>query len=151
MAPTIVEPKPGVDMGRVAVPVVVENVEDLRRAQRGEIPREQVRRVEVEALIDTGATFLCLPEPLVRQLGLPFNRVRETRTVTGPVTLPIHGGARLTVQGRDCDEEVMVLPAGRRVLLGQIPLEKLDFWVDLSHRSLVGNPEHGGQWMAEAY
>lgn len=138
-------------MGRVAVPLVIENVDDLRRAERGELPRSQVRRVEIEGLVDTGATFLCLPLPVVQQLGLPFNRLRETRTVTGPVTLAIHGGARLSVQGRECDEEVMVLPTGRQVLLGQVPLEKLDFWVDLSQRRLVGNPEHDGQWMAEVY
>ncbi len=151
MVARIVEPKPGVDMGRLVVEVVVENVDDLRRAQRGELPAPQVRRLTVPALVDTGATFFCLPEALVLQLGLPFNRERETRTVNGPLTLRVYGGARLTVQGRDCDEEVMALPADRQALLGQIPLEKMDWWVDVNGRKLVGNPEHGGQWMAEAF
>ncbi len=151
MVARIVEPKPGVDMGRLVVEVVVENVDDLRRAQRGELPAEQVRRLTVPALLDTGATFFCLPEALIAQLGLPFNRERETRTVNGSLTLRVYGGARLTVQGRDCDEEVMALPAERQALLGQIPLEKMDWWVDVNGRKLVGNPEHGGQWMAEAF
>ena len=138
-------------MGRVMVDVIVENVEDVRKAQRGEIPPEKIRRITVPALVDSGATFFCMPESLIQQLGLPFNRERETRTVTDPLTLKVYGGARLTVQGRDCDEEVLALPESRQVLLGQIPLEKMDWWIDLNERRLVGNPEHGGQWMAEVF
>ena len=151
MVRQILEPKPGKDMGRVIVEVIVENVEDVRKAQRGEIPPEKIRRITVPALVNSGATFFCMPESLVQQLGLPFNRERETRTVTGPLTLKVYGGARLTVQGRDCDEEVLALPESRQVLLGQIPLEKMDWWIDLHDRRLVGNPEHGRQWMAEAF
>jgi predicted aspartyl protease len=146
-----IEPKPGAAMGRVIVDVTVENVEDLRKAQRGEIALEQVRRVTVPALVDSGATFFCMPESLIQQIGLPFNRERETRTVTGPLMLKVYGGARLTVQGRDCDEEVLALREGSQVLLGQIPLEKMDWWIDSNARRLVGNPEHGGQWMAEVF
>jgi clan AA aspartic protease len=146
-----IEPKPGAATGRVIVGVIVENVEDLRRAQRGEITSEQVRRMTVPALVDSGATFFCMPEKLVQQLGLPFNRERDTRTVTDPLTLKVYGGARLTVQGRECDEEVLAMPDGGQVLLGQIPLEKMDWSIDPNNRRLVGNPEHGGQWIAGAF
>jgi len=27
----------------------------------------------------------------------------------------------------------------------------MDFWVDPTNQRLVGNPEHGGQWMAEVF
>lgn len=47
--------------------------------------------------------------------------------------------------------EVMELPEGRTPLLGQIPLELMDWWIDLANQKLVGNPEHGGQWMAEIF
>ncbi len=151
MVANVVEPKPGVDLGRVVVPVVVENVSDQSRAARGEIPPDQVRRVGVDALVDTGATFFCLAETQVRQLGLEFDRTRETRTFSGIVTLNIYRGARLEVQGRACTVEVMALPEGRQPLLGQIPLETLDWWVDTGNQRLVGNPEHGGQWMAEVF
>lgn len=151
MSSAIVEPRPGLNMGRVVVPIVVRNVEDVRRAERGEIPQTAVREIQVDALVDSGATFLCMPASLIAQLGLPFNRLRETRTVTGPITLQVFGGVRLIVDGRECDEEVMALPEGRQVLLGQVPLEKLDFWIDLNSRRLVGNPEHDGQWMAEVF
>jgi hypothetical protein len=27
--------------------------------------------------------------------------------------------------------------------------EMMDWWIDSTNQKLVGNPEHGGQWMAE--
>src|SRR3954454_9863237 len=55
-------------MGRVAVPAIVESLEDLYRVQRGEMSADQVRRIEVaEALIDTGATALSMPRQFVQQ------------------------------------------------------------------------------------
>ena len=151
MSGTIVEPKPGSDVGRVVVTVVVENIEDRDRADHGEISKDQIRRLSVEALVDSGATFFCLPKSFVEQLGLKLHRIRETRTIAGPMTLEIFRGASIDVQGRACTVEVMALPEGRQPLLGQIPLETLDWWVDTANRCLVGNPEHGGQWMAEVF
>lgn len=151
MSSQIVEPKPGVDVGRVVVPIVVQNVEDREREERGEIPADQVRTLKLDVLVDSGATFFCLPESRVKELGLRFDRVRETQTVTGPMKLNMYRGARIEVQGRPCNVEVMGLPKGQQALLGQIPLETLDWWIDVTNHRLVGNPEHGGQWMAEVF
>jgi clan AA aspartic protease len=151
MQPAVIEPKRGIDLGRVTAEVRVQNLDDLRRSERGELVASQVRETRVTALVDSGATFFCLPQDLVVQLGLPFNRMRPTRSISGEIDMPIHGSARIEVQGRSCDVEVMVLPQGRQPLLGQVPLEVLDFWVDLANQRLVGNPEHNGEWMAEAF
>lgn len=151
MLPTVTELKRGMNVGRVVVSVLVENVDDVRRAERGELPVTEVRSATLPALVDSGATFLCLPADVISRLGLPFNRDRRSNTITGPMTLRVFGGARLAVDGRTCDVEVMELPAGRQPLLGQIPLETLDFWVDVVNQRLVGNPDHGGEWMAEVY
>ena len=151
MSPLVAEPKRGMIVGRVVVSVRVQNVDDARRVERGELAPSEVRAAILPALVDSGATFLCLPADVICTLGLPFNRDRQSSTITGPMTLRIFGGARIEVEGRTCDVEVMELPAARQALLGQIPLETLDFWVDLANQRLVGNPEHGGEWMAEVY
>lgn len=151
MGPTVVEPKPGLRIGQMVISITVENVEDRERADRGEIPAERVRRLTTDALVDSGATFLSMPESMIHSLGLKFDRPKESRTVTGPMTLNVYRGARVEVQGRAVTDEVLGLREGRQVLLGQIPLEKLDFWIDTVNHRLVGNPEHGGQWMAEVF
>jgi clan AA aspartic protease len=151
MVTSIVEPKRGTNVGRIVVDVVVENYEDRQRAGRGEIGEAQVRRVTVSALVDSGATFFCMPSSLVDQLGLSFLQDKESRTVTGPIRLGVYAAARIEAQGRDCVTQVLALPEGRQSLLGQIPLEMMDWWIDLRAQRLVGNPEHGGQWQAEVF
>ena len=117
MVQSIVEPKRGTSVGRVVVDVLVENFEDRLRAGRGELAAEEVRRVTVPALVDSGATFFCMPEPLISRLGLSFLQQKESRTVTGPVRLGVYAAARLEVQGRDCVTQVHALPEGRQALL----------------------------------
>lgn len=138
-------------MGRVVVDVIVRNLEDYLRHKRGELDAAQVRQLTLQALVDSGATFFCLPRSLIDQLGLAFLQTKETKTVAGPMQLGVFGAAHVEVQGRDCITQILELPEGRQPLLGQIPLEAMDWWVDLRAQRLVGNPEHGGQWMAEVF
>jgi len=137
-------------VGRVIVDVTVANAYDVERCARGEIRSEEVRRITVQALVDTGASLLCLPQSLVERLGLVFQRHKETRTAISTHRLGIYATAHVQVQGRDCNTEVMAIAEDRVPLLGQIPLEMMDWWVDPVNQKLVGNPEHGGEWMLEA-
>jgi hypothetical protein len=59
----------------------------------------------------------------------------------------VYDAVRLTIQGRDCTMDVMEVPDGTPVLIGQLPLEYLDFVVDLRSHSRIGNPAHGGEHM----
>jgi predicted aspartyl protease len=139
-------------MGKVPVAATLENVVDLYLAKRGAISQEDVRRIDVaEALVDTGAATLAMPGEMIRQLGLEPLRTRQARTTAGVMTFNVFGAARLTIQGRDCTVDVTELPDDCPVLIGQVPLELLDFIVDPAKRRLIGNPEHGGEDMLEMY
>jgi predicted aspartyl protease len=141
-----------VTMGKVIVPAIIENVEDLFRAEAGTIAPEDVRRVEVpDALIDTGSLMLSMPKRLIAQLGLRPFRKRTLRTVGGIVETKIYSVVRLTVQGREFTGDVAEIPDDCPVLIGQIPLEGLDFVVDPVHQRLIGNPEHGGEHMIDIF
>lgn len=137
-------------MGRIVVPAIVESIEDLYRAQRGEIPANQVRRIEIaDALIDTGATGLSLPKRMIAQLGLLPLRTRQDITTTGIQSVATFGAVRLTIEGRDCVCDVKEIDDACPALIGQVPLELMDFLVDPGRRKLVGNPAHGGQQVLE--
>jgi predicted aspartyl protease len=139
-------------MGKVVVTARIENVYDLHEVGRGTRAPDVVRRVEVtDALVGTGASTLSLPRQLVTQLGLTPLRTRQARTSAGAVTLQIYGTVRLTVQGRDCTCDAVEVPDGCPVLIGQVPLELLDFVVDPSGQRLIGNPAHGGEHVIELY
>jgi predicted aspartyl protease len=137
-------------MGKVHVAATLENLEDRFKAEAGTLAPDEVRRVEVaDALVDTGAVMLSLPKYLIEQLGLKPFRSRRVRTVAGIVETAIYSAVRLTVEGRDFTTDVAEIPNDCPVLIGQIPLEGLDFIVDPIGQRLLGNPEHGGEHMID--
>ena len=92
-----------------------------------------------------------MPRSLLASLGLDFLRTRKALSSADPIEVRVFGTARLTVQGRDCPVDVTELPDGCPILIGQIPLEAMDFVVDMASRKLVGNPAHGGEHVIELY
>ena len=139
-------------MGKVLTPARIESLEDLFKVEQGSIQNHEVRRVEVtNALVDTDAVGLMVPKKYVSQLGLRPLRQRTAKTVGGDITITIYNAVRLTVDGRDCTLDVYEAADDLPVLIGQIPLEALDFVVDPVNRRLIGNPAHGGEHMVDAY
>ena len=140
-------------VGRVVVPAKIENLAELFYVQKNTLGSEEVHRLEVpDALVDTGSTYLAMPRRLIEQLGFdkPFSTA-QMRTTRGGVAANIYGPVRLTVQGRFCTVDVAEVGEGSPVLIGQVPLELLDFVVDPKGQRLIGNPAHGGEFMIDQY
>ena len=139
-------------MGRVLVDGHAQNVADIYKVIEGTLPRESIRAIAFQdALVDTGATFFCLPKRYIEQLGLLPVRTRRLRTTTGVREASIYSSARVIIQGRECDVEVAEVPDDCPALIGQIPLEILDFVVDPFGQRLIGNPEHHGEQMGDEF
>ena len=131
--------------------IVLTNLEDVVLANRGVITPKEVRRVTVEdALVDTGATRLSLPKPIIEQLGLtPVSRAKA-RTASGIVDRTIYSEVRFTILEREGSLPVTDLPADAPVLVGHMVLEQLDLCVDI-RKGLIYNPDHDNEWIDEAY
>ena len=127
------------------------NLEDVALANRGFIKPEAVRRLTVkDALVDTGATRLCLPEPIIEELGLtPFGNARA-RTAAGIVDRTIYSEVRFTILEREGSLPITNLPADAPVLVGHMVLEQLDLCLDI-RKGLIYNPDHGDDWIEDAY
>ena len=139
-------------VGRVLTEARIENLKDLWAVEQGLRAPGQARVVTVaDALVDTGATLLSLPSALIQQLGLARAADEKVRSSIGIAEAALYDAVRLTIQGRSCTMDVMEVPDGVPVLIGQLPLEHLDFVVDLRSRTLVGNPAHGGEHVYELY
>jgi predicted aspartyl protease len=139
-------------MGRVLTEATIESLQDLWDAKRGMMQPEQVRRITVsDALVDTGATLLTLPGRLVRQLGLTRTGTKRITNFGWKTEADMYEAVRLTIQGRSCTMDVLEAPDDVPVQIGQLPLEHLDFVVDLRNRCLIGNPAHGGEHIYEMY
>lgn len=141
-------------MGRVLTEATIENLGDLWAVEQGLRKPEEVRKVAVQdALVDTGSTLLAMQKHLIDYLGLTKRYERRVTNTTGTHDVGVYGTVRLIIQGRDCPTDVMELPDGlkEKVLIGQIPLEYLDFVVDPKSQRLIGNPRHDGEWMFDMY
>lgn len=129
-------------MGEVVVDVELENSEDRAVFKRGHGQVSDIRGSTVEAIVDTGAVMLVLPQNVVERLGVNVVRTvvvtyaderKEERPVAGPLTVRI-GNRFMTT---DC----IVGPPLSQPLLGQIVLEALDLVVDCAKRTLGPRPE----------
>jgi predicted aspartyl protease len=136
----------------VLVSALIENNFDVVSAQKGLIPETEIRRIEVhDARVDTEATYVSMPRRLIDHLGLDRIKTIHAKTVAGMVPFGIYSQVKLTIQGRECEVRVAEVADNCPVLIGYIPLELLDFVIDVKHQKLIGNPDHGGEFMIDMY
>ena len=129
--------------------IELENLKDMHLAEAGVINAEDVRQLTIEnALVDTGATGLCLPKSLVEQLGLTPLRKTRAQTANGIAERTIYSEVQYTVLERSDSIKVTDLPEDAPVLVGHMILEALDLCVDIEN-GLIYNPAHDGEWMTK--
>ena len=134
-------------MGQVITTITVTNFIDLVMAERGFIAAEEVRSVTLDnVVVDTGATLLSLPAPIISQLSLRQVGERDVETSAGITKGRIFAGAQIIVEGREGRFDCLELPAGvSAVLLGVIPMEELGLEPDLKNRRLRVLPMNNQQ------
>ena len=128
-------------MGKVMQRITLTNIEDHFAVEAGRLAPAHVRRVELDALIDTGATTLALPADIVGALGARAEGTKKVKYADGRVAEVPWVTLRLEILGRPMSCDAVVQPAGTAPLIGQIPLEALDLRVDPKTCSLYVNPE----------
>jgi clan AA aspartic protease len=95
--------------------------------------------VDVEALVDSGATHLCIPEHVQLQLQLDEIDSKEVTSADGSKKLvPYVGPIELRFKNRVGFAGALVI--GDQVLLGAIPMEDMDLVIIPRTRTLDINP-----------
>jgi len=137
-------------MGKVIVKVKLTNLFDQAFISRG-LSKRKPRVVEVEALVDTGATRLYLKPSVIKKLGLQRVDAVRSQTTNGEAIRYKYEPVQLELMGRKENFDVIEVPESVPNLLGQVPLEVLDLVVDSRGRRLIANPAHGGEQMTDEY
>lgn len=120
------------------------NAVDIGDRDRGLVRPEAVRHASLEALVDTGAMTLVIPQDVADRLGLSRIGYRPARLADGTRRrLPVVGSLRISIVGREMTTDAIVVPAGSRPLIGQIQLEMLDLIVDPVTREVRGRLPEG--------
>jgi len=105
---------------------------------------EPERGVEVvcDALVDSGAAELALPEEIVEQLRLKELEPIHVHTADGQQHVyRLVGIVECEVQGRRCQVRAIELPRGAEPLLGAVPLEEMDWHISPIEQKLLPNPK----------
>jgi len=103
-------------------------------------PRQpDLNAVESEALADTGAIHLCIPEHVQHQLKLEPIELREIILADGSSkSVPYVGPIQIRFKNRVAFTGALVM--GDQVLFGAIPMEDMDLVVSPRSRSIDVNP-----------
>ena len=95
------------------------------------------RSLEIEAMVDTGASYTIVPARLLKDLGVsPIDKISLVLADGRPVEYDL-GEARATVNGRSIPTLVVFGDDNARALLGAYTLEGLRLGVDPAHGRLV--------------
>lgn len=130
-------------MGLVYAEIELINNGDLEMVRRNLMYQDEVKRMTVTALVDTGSYMLWINESIQEQLQLPVVEKRKAETADGRIVeLDVVTNVELKFKNRRTLCNAMVLQGDSEVLLGAIPLEDMDVLVHPLRQELIVNPDH---------
>jgi clan AA aspartic protease len=130
-------------MGLVYADIELINVDDQALAKRHFLDKEDVKKINVTMLVDSGAYNLCINEVIQEQLDLSFVEKRKAQMVDGStVEFDVVGPILLKFKNRQTVCNAFVLAGDSEPLLGAIPMEDLDVIIHPTRNEMMVNPDH---------
>ena len=130
-------------MGLIYASVQLINKDDLALAKRFVFGEDEVRTMQVEMLVDTGAYMLAINESIQEQMQFPFLEKRKFELGNGHVVeYDVVASVELQFKNRRTNCNAVVLPGSTEPLLGAIPLDDMDVLINPQRQELIVNPEH---------
>jgi clan AA aspartic protease len=125
-------------MGMVYANVELVNEDDMALNRRHYIGEEDIRQMTVNMLVDSGSVMLAINEEIQEALGLPIIDHRTSQVADGRrLILPVAGPLVVRFEGRFCITSAIVLPGDNEPLLGAIPMEEMDLWINPNRNILT--------------
>jgi clan AA aspartic protease len=130
-------------MGLVYADIELINGEDITLARRHIIGEEEIKRMNISMLVDSGAYNLCINETIQEQLQFPVVDKRSAETADGRIVECLMvGNVEVRFKNRATTCRAMVLPGSCEPLLGAIPIEDMGVIIHPQRQELLVNPDH---------
>ena len=130
-------------MGLVYAELELINAGDLELARRNMLDIDEVKKMNVEMLVDSGSYYMCINETVKELIDLNILEKRKWQLANGQIVeYEVVGPIEVKFKNRRCHVDAMVLPGDSEMLLGAIPKEDLDVLIHPLRQELVVNPEH---------
>lgn len=131
----------GCFMGLIKTNIELINSYDIISFKKGNISKDKIQKITVEALVDSGAYMLCINENILHQLGLEIIDKRPAVLADGSIKdLNVVAPIEVRFENRRTVTQGLVLPGDSQVLLGSIPMEDLDVIIEPKNQRLIVNP-----------
>jgi len=130
-------------MGLVYADITLINAGDMEMAKRNIIGEDEIKKMTVHMLVDTGAYMMGINETIQEQLSLSFIEKRKAILADGSVKeYDVVGPIMVKFKNRTASCSAMVLEGNAEPLLGAIPMEEMDVLIHPQKQELIVNPEH---------
>jgi clan AA aspartic protease len=130
-------------MGMVYADIELINADDQALARNHIIGEDEVKRMHINMLADSGAFMMCINEEIQNYLKLPFIEKRSAVMANGTVVeFDTVGPIMVKFKNRTSVCNAYVLNGNEEPLLGAIPMEEMDVLIHPSRQQLIVNPEH---------
>lgn len=128
-------------MGAIYTNIRLTNAGDEAMVSRGVLAPRHLRHYEGQALVDTGAVTLVIPQTVADELGLRIVGQELAKFANGDeAMIGVTEGLIIECEGRSTTDVALVV--GDMILVGQVILEKLDLLADCKNQRLIPNPAH---------
>jgi clan AA aspartic protease len=135
--------KKNIPMGLVYANIELINKNDIFLSKNGYIKEKEIRRINMDMMVDSGALMLAINSAIKEQLGLEFVEERIATLADGTsLTLEVVGPIEVKFKNRRCSVDALVLPGNAEPLLGAIPMQDMDVVTHPQKEELIVNPEH---------
>jgi clan AA aspartic protease len=129
-------------MGLVYAEIEIVNAEQLGMAKRHLLDQDEVKKMKIRVMADSGAWMMCINENIQSIMDLPFIRKEKVRLADGQrVEYDVVGEIEVRFGGRLARCEAVVLPGDTRPLLGAVPMELLNLVIHPQRHELLVSSE----------
>jgi len=126
-------------MGHVNTQITLRNIDDIKQAKKGNLPKDKIRQATIDVMVDTGATTLVINEQLFQQLGLDVIGEREISLANDATeTCKLTEALEINWENRSVVMSAVVIEDAPEFLLGVLPIEGMDLMVDTVNQKLIG-------------
>ena len=130
-------------MGPVYADIELINIGDVEMVRRNIMGEEDIKKMNLNVLVDSGAYMMAINATIQSQLELPFVEKRKVQLADSRVVeYDVVGPVMIRFANRKATCNAFVLPGDSEPLLGTTPMEEMDVLIHPLRQELIVNPEH---------
>jgi len=130
-------------MGLVYAEIELINSDDFALVRRNLLDKDEVKKMRVNMLVDSGAYMMAINEAVQEVLQLPFREKKKAQLADGSVVeYDVVGPIEVRFKNRTSICNAVILKGENECLLGAIPMEEMDVLIHPMTHQLIVNPAH---------